>query len=219
MLTIILTAAKDSRGLHNEPRMKTLPILLLSLLLCLSFADGETNFASRFEVIISRRLDVDFFQDGPYYPFVYSGTDDANYLLETIHSMSNNVEEAVIMLPTVLTNEVQRNAFLTMAGHAGTNVFLRVWDELLDIAETNAVAVPPATIDSFCTAGTTPLDCYVVFFHEIPEIHLLLERTRDLFPSNSQRWVWYDRTQSGAVESEMRTYLIDSGEGLPWFAQ
>ena len=199
--------------------MKTALASLWILFPCLSLADGETNFTAHFESVVERRLDVDFFQDGPYFPFVYSGTDDANRMLETIHSMSNHLDEALSMLPIVLTNDVRRNAFLTMAGHAGTNVFLRVWDGLLDIAETNGVAVSPETVDDYCLAATTPLDCYIVFFHAVPEVHGLLERTRDLFPSNSQKRAWYDRTLSGAVEAEFRDYLIDSGEGLPWFAQ
>lgn len=199
--------------------MKTALASLWILFPCLSLADGETNFTAHFNSVVERRLDVDFFQDGPYFPFVYSGTDDANRMLETIHSMSNHLDEALTMLPIVLTNDCRRNAFLTMAGHAGTNAFFRVWNELLDIAETNGVTVSPEMVDDYCLAASTPLDCYIVFFHAVPEVHGLLERTRDLFPSNSQRRAWYDRTLSGEVESEIRTYLIDSGEGLPWFAQ
>lgn len=203
---------------------KMLGIFAIALLTSWTIAEGPSDFRSRFLSVATN--DVEFgmgeasirewgLENGSW----TRDSTKSQIISSVISSMSNQVDEAVSMIPEVITNGLQRELFFHMAGHAGTNVFLRVWDDLLDIAETNAVAIPPATIDSFCTAGTTPLDCYVVFFHEISEIHLLLERTRDLFPSNSQRRVWYERTLSGAVESEMRTYLIDSGEGLPWFAQ
>ena len=199
--------------------MKQLAFLFFVAMTISVSAENNDGIASHFTEIVDDRLDIRFFQDGPYCPDIYARGGDATRMLEAFSSMSNNVEEALSMLPTVLTNDIQRNAFLTMSAHSGTNVFLRVWDKLLDVAETNVVIVPPATVDSFCLAGTTPLDCYVVFFYADPQVHVLLERTRDLFPSNSQKRGWYDRTLSGEVESEMRTYLIDSGEGLPWFAQ
>ncbi len=199
--------------------MKQLTFLFFVAMAISAPAENADGFAAHFNAIVDDRLYIRFFQDGPYCSDIYTRKAGAERMLTAFASMSNNVDEAVSMLPIVLTNDVRRNAFLTMAGHSGTNVFLRVWDGLLDIAETNGVAVSPETVDDYCLGVATPLDCYVVFFHAVPEVHGLLERTRDLFPSNSQKRAWYDRTLSGAVEAEFRDYLIDSGEGLPWFAQ
>lgn len=194
-----------------------LPILLLLPVMGLS--DDTPSFDELFSNVVNRRLDLCFFQDAPYNPSDYQLTTTNAPVWAAISVMSNRVGDAVAHLPSILTNDLQRDAFLLMAGHAGTNAFFQVWNGLLDIAETNNVAVSPETIDSFCLAATTPLDCYVVFFHAEPSVHSLLERTRDLFPTNSEKRTWYDRTLSGAVETELRTYLMDSGTGLPWFAQ
>ena len=133
-------------------------------------------------------------------------------------SMSNHVDEAVAMLPVVLTNDFQRELFLHMTGHAGTNAFFRVWDGLLGIAETNAVLCPPTLIDNYWSQGTTPLDQYVIFFYDLPVCQSLLMRTRNLLPEGTERRSYLDSVLSGAAATESRAYLIDSGEGLPPFA-
>ena len=134
-------------------------------------------------------------------------------------SMSNHVDEAVAMLPVVLTNDFQRELFLHMPGHAGTNALLRIWDSLLNISETNSVLCPPVLVDSFWCQRTTPLDQYVIFFYDLPVCQSLLIRTRNLLPEGTERRSYLDSVLSGAAATESRAYFIDSGEGLPPFLQ
>lgn len=202
---------------------RIVPLAILVASFC-AIADDPPDFRTRFLRVATNAVEFGLYEANIREWGLENGSwtrnaEQGEIVFSVLSDMSNRVDEAVSMISEVVTNGVQKEILLHMAGHAGTNAFLRVWDGLLDIAETNIVAVSPETVDDYCLASTTPLDCYVVFFHDEPSVHTLLERTRDLFPSNSQKRGWYDRALSGEVESEMRTYLIDSGEGLPWFAQ
>ena len=178
-----------------------------------------SRFLRQFDGIVGDRLDLRFFHDGPYCPDIYSRKAGEERMLTAFSSMSNNVDEAVSMIPSVLTNDVRRNAFLSMAGHSGTNVFFRVWEALLDIAETNAVAASPALIDDFRCAATTPLYEYATFHFDLPVCQVLLARTRDLFSTNDPRHLFLVDVISGEEKRRSTEYYLTSGEGLPWFAQ
>lgn len=182
-------------------------------------ADSNTAFKVQFDGIIEDRLDVRFFQDGPYCPDIYSRKSGAERMLAAFSSMSNSMDEAVSMIPSVLTNDVRRKAFLSMAGHSGTNVFFRVWAALLDIAETNAVAASPALIDDFRCAATTPLYEYATFHFDLPVCQVLLARTRDLFPTNDPRHLFLVDVISGEEKRRSIEYYLTTGEGLPWFVR
>lgn len=140
-------------------------------------------------------------------------------VFSAISAMSNHVEEAVSMIPDVVTNGTQREIFFHMAGYAGTNAFLRIWDGCLSLCETNPAACPRSVIEGFWNASTTPLEYYAIFFHDLPVCRSLLTRTRDLFPPNVPRHSFFGEVLSGAKKAELGDYLRDSGEGLPWFVQ
>ena len=200
-------------------RMNKWTILVLFSTVLPLLADSNSVFEAQFDGIVGDRLDLRFFHDGPYCPDIYSRKAGAERMLTAFSSMSNNVDEAVSMIPSVLTNDVRRNAFLSMAGHSGTNVFFRVWEALLDIAETNAVAASPALIDDFRCAATTPLYEYATFHFDLPVCQVLLARTRDLFSTNDPRHIFLVDVISGEEKRRSTEYYLTSGEGLPWFAQ
>ena len=200
--------------------MKKTISLLLCLFVFLLKADEPAVFRPMFETFMEHRWYVRAFPDAPFIPEVFSNAVvKIPQIMETIQAMSNHVDEAVAMLPTVLTNDLQREVFFDMAGYAGTNAFFRVWEGLLDIAETNAVICPATLVDTYWDQGTTPLDQYVIFFYNIPISQTLLTRTRNLFPEESDRKTFLNNVISGQEAVESRAYYIDSGLGLPAYLQ
>lgn len=198
--------------------MKTGILSLLLVLPLLAQADEAPTFGVAFGHVLEHRLHVGFFQDAPYDPADYPFSNATAPMWNAIGAMSNHVEEAIAMIPSVVTNDLQRDLFLHMAGHAGTNAFLRVWEGLLDIAETNPIVVLPELVDSFNSGATTPMEGYVVFHYDMPEIQSLLVRTRNLFSTNSAARVRYDETISGATREAALSYAAESGAGLPFGA-
>ena len=182
-------------------------------------SDMMPVFRPLFDSIISNHREMRLFAGDIHEWGFYDDVVAKGQMQTAFAALSNHVEEAVAMLPTVLTNDLQREVFLHMTGYAGTNAFFQVWDGLLDIAETNAVLCPPILIDDYWGQGTTPLDQYVIFFYELPVCQSLLMRTRNLIPEGTERRSYLDTVLSGAAATESRAYLIDSGEGLPPFLQ
>ena len=195
----------------------------ISLLLCLFVfllkADEPSDFRPMFETFMEHRWYVRAFPDAPFIPQVFSNAVvRIPQVMETIQAMSNHVDEAVAMLPTVLTNDLQREVFFNMAGYAGTNTLFQVWNGLLDIAETNATLCPASNVEWFWTASTTPLEDYVVFKYDMAISQTLLTRTRNLFSPESNAYQFLNTVLSGEERERKSAYLIDSGEGLPPFA-
>ena len=205
---------------HNQPttkasNMKRILFVFFLTTLIPAKAENEAPFRLLFDAVVEERLDLDFFHDCPYAPSLYVRTPANAQMWNAIDSMSNHVGDAVSILPDIVTNDLRRNIFLNMAGHAGTNAFLRVWEGLLDIAETNAITVSPQQIDDFNSAAASPLENFPVFFYDIPTVQSLLTRTRNLFPSQSEEWDWYNKTITGVTKAEFLLYAEESGEGLP----
>ena len=200
--------------------MKQSGIIVLLSLLSVTCGTAQTNsFHTAFDVILSYedafRLDPDAIAEWG----LDSGTIATNQMQAAIASMSNCVEEATAMIPSVLTNDVSREVFLAMAGHAGTNVFLRVWERLLDVAETNSAAVSPDQVHRFQFGAATPLANFAVFRYSDPGISSLVARTQALFPTNSQTRTWYGTVLSGVAGDSLRAYFTEVGQPLPWYAQ
>ncbi len=199
--------------------MKRFLLSLLFLPAMFAVADGTPDFSVLFEDVVESRLDVGFFQDAPYNPADYPNTPTNALVRDAITAMSNHVDSAIAMIPSVVTNNLRRNVFLLMAGHAGTNAFLRVWDAILCIAETNSAIVSPNQVNLFSSGATTPLEGYVVFHYDDPSVQALLGRTRNLFPTNTAMRIWYDETISGTTKVESLLYATESGNGLPFGAR
>ena len=209
MLLSLPTTTKASFNMKRK-----LIVLFLATIIS-SKAEKEAPFRLLFDAVVEERLDLAFFHDCPYAPSLYLRTPANAQMWNAIDSMSNHVDDAVLILPYIVTNDLRRNIFLNMAGHAGTNAFLRVWDGVLDMAETNALAVSPQQIDDFNSAAASPLENYPVFFYDLPMVQSLLTRTRNLFPSQSEEWDWYNKTLTGVTKAEFLIYAEESGEGLP----
>lgn len=190
----------------------------------LASANEATSFRSLFLSISTNSLEFGLGEESVQEWGLENGSwtrnpEQSGIMLAAISAMSNHVEAAVSMIPEVVTNGIQRELFLHMAGYAGTNAFLCIWDGCLNICETNPVSCPPSIIEGFWNAPTTPLEHYSIFYHNLPICQSLLTRTRDLFPTNAPNYSFFGEVLSGAKETELRDYLIGSGEGLPWFAQ
>lgn len=200
--------------------MKQSKIIVLLGLLSFACAHAQTNsFHSSFDALLACE---DTFRLDPGAIAEWGldwGMVGTNQVQAAIVSMSNCVEEATAMIPSVLTNDLSREVFLAMAGHAGTNVFLRVWGRLLDVAETNTVAVSPDQVHRFQFGAATPLANFAVFRYNDPAVSSLVTRTQALFPTNSQTRAWYETVLSGAAGDSLREYYSDVGQTLPWFAQ
>ena len=192
--------------------------ILPFLLLCAAAHAAEMAFGMVFDDIIEHRHDIGFFHDAPYNPTDYSSSNTNTPMWNAISAISNHVDEAIAMVPSFATNALRRDVFLHMAGHAGTNAFLHVWECLIDIAETNSAIVSPEEIDRFRSGVTTPLEGYAVFHYDAPTIRSLLVRTRNLFPTNGVMWMRYEEILSGSAKAETLTYADESGSGLPFGA-
>ena len=190
-------------------------VLVLSLMTSMS---AESVFQPQFDSIIENQLYARLLSDGPGDWGFQLDTASTNQMIQALVAMSNHVDEAVAMLPTVLTNDLRREVFFNMAGYAGTNTLFQLWNGLLDIAETNATLCPASNVEWFWAASTTPLEDYVVFNYNISISQSLLTRTRNLFSPASDAYQFLNTVLSGEERERKRAYLIDSGERLPPFA-
>lgn len=199
-------------------------ILALVLMSASGFADEPMGFRPLFMCIATNSAEFGIYENSIREWGLENGSwgrdpEQSEMVRSTISAMSNCVEQAVSMIPEIITNGLHREIFLHMSGYAGTNVFFRIWDELLDISETNSSAFTPAMVDEFRSAATTPLYEYVTFHYDLPVCQTLLSRTRDLFPTNDPRHSFLVDVISGEEKRRSVDYYLDSGEGLPVFAE
>lgn len=199
--------------------MKKQIITLAFALFALTNIKADSIFQPLFNSVVENRLYSRFLMDGPGNWSFQLDTASTDPVFQTLVAMSNHVDEAVAMLPTVLTNDLRREIFFKMSGYAGTNVLFRVWDGLLDIAETNSTLCSASYVEWFWAAPTTPLEDYVLFRYNLPESQNLLTRTRNLFPTGSESYLFLNGVLSGDERSSKISFLNDSGEALPPFAQ
>ena len=205
--------------------MKTVIAIFTLILTSVSaFADESMVFRPLFMRIATNSAEFGMYENSIREWGLENGSwrrnpEQSEMVRSTISAMSNCIEQAVCMIPEVITNGLCREIFLHMSGYAGTNVFFRIWDELLDISETNSSAFTPAMIDDFWSGATTPLYEYVTFHYDLPVCQTLLSRTRDLFPTNDPRHSFLVNVISGEEKRRSIDYYLNSGEELPVFAE
>lgn len=197
--------------------MKRFITMSITILPFLAQAGGEATFQPLFDSVVENRLYPTILRDAPGDWLFQLDTASTNQMCQALAALSNHVDEAVAMLPTVLTNDVRREVFFKMSGYAGTNVLFQVWNGLLEIAETNAVLCPATYVEWFWDAPTTPLEDYVLFRYDLPISQSLLARTRNLFSSGSDSYRFLNGVLSGDERSRKIEFLTDSGETLPPF--
>ena len=81
-----------------------------------------------------------------------------------------------------------------LAGFAGTNAWMGIWNALLDIHETDTNRCPIGFISAIHSPPGSPLEHFAHKHYTLPSISNLLLRTQALYPTNNLEETEYFRS-------------------------
>ena len=124
---------------------------------------------------------IEFVKDWGFAPQSYSAAPFTN----AVHAVSNHWQEAMADWDYYATNAERRLLFRQIAGFAGTNAFIGIWNALLDISEVDMERCPKEFIRNLRVAASTPLENYVFLHYQLPSISNCLVRSQTLYSTTN----------------------------------